>query len=475
MDLIKKINTVEVNMEDFETTELETDDSGVFQRAINEANRTGARVIRLKSNSTYNVSTKIISFDDLTFIGDNTKIVGTQTPKFMDAMDRNLFIGIWFDNYNFVVQSNKEQVSFENCIFTNIGTVAIYYYGGRESYVKNCRFSGILNSSIVIDDEAINITIQDSFFTNELPFNGKVEESSNSAHIYGLSGRNIFVLNNKVYNSGGQGIIFGNNSTSGKGVTYSQAIGNHCEGNGQEGITCFGFFEDSQWTTFGNTILGNTCINNRFHQIEIWQSPDNTVIGNTVDESGTSGNMGAITLFQTNRTICTGNRILNAANNGIAVLFGTDKNIITNNNIIGTNHKMPPSEEATSGHGILLDSNGGESPTNIIIKDNIIESKDTTKTVDLNKWGIYSTTTSMQGNTIRDNQSYGYKGETHYFAKKTTKHLNDVKPVGALSGYDSFVENITIKELGKAGAKYVIKGWDLIETVWVDNRVLTGN
>jgi len=101
-------------------------------------------------------------------------------------------------------------------------------------------------------------------------------------HVYCLNGTRITVSNNILKNSGGQGIIFGYNSTTGKGTTNCVASNNQCVGNGQEGITIYG---GSKKVTSGNSIISNTSINNRFNQIEVWQSNNNTVSGNTVEES----------------------------------------------------------------------------------------------------------------------------------------------------------------------------------------------
>ncbi|WP_291641915.1 hypothetical protein [Clostridium sp.] len=56
-------------------------------------------------------------------------------------------------------------------------------------------------------------------------------------------------------NSGSQGVIFGYNSTTGKGTTNSAAKNNHCEGNSQEGAT---IYEVSKKVTSGNSFLNNT-------------------------------------------------------------------------------------------------------------------------------------------------------------------------------------------------------------------------
>ena len=70
-----------------------------------------------------------------------------------------------------------------------------------------------------------------------------------------MNGTDISVTNNILKNSGGQGVIFGYNSTTGKGTTNSIASNNQLEGNGQEGITIYG---GSDKLSSGNSIIGNT-------------------------------------------------------------------------------------------------------------------------------------------------------------------------------------------------------------------------
>ena len=66
-----------------------------------------------------------------------------------------------------------------------------------------------------------------------------------SGHVYCLNGSKIKVTNNILKNSGGQGVIFGYNSTTGKGTTDSVASNNKCVGNGQEGATIYGGRQES--------------------------------------------------------------------------------------------------------------------------------------------------------------------------------------------------------------------------------------
>ena len=55
--------------------------------------------------------------------------------------------------------------------------------------------------------------------------------------------------------------------------------------------------------TSGNSLINNTCKNNRFNQIEVWQANNNIVKNNTVEESIAGvGNLGAICLYDTSGT-----------------------------------------------------------------------------------------------------------------------------------------------------------------------------
>ena len=78
------------------------------------------------------------------------------------------------------------------------------------------------------------------------------------------------------------------------------------------------FMEVARKLLVDNSIIDNTCKNNRFNQIEVWQSDNNIVSNNTVEESIDGiGNLGAICLFATTGTTVTGNKVLSAQNNGI--------------------------------------------------------------------------------------------------------------------------------------------------------------
>jgi len=78
---------------------------------------------------------------------------------------------------------------------------------------------------------------------------------------------------------------------------------------------------------------------------------------NTVEESIKGrGNMGAICLFTTNGTTCSGNKVLSAQNNGIDTTAGSLNCTITDNNIANTNF-INNINAAEKGNGILLDWN----------------------------------------------------------------------------------------------------------------------
>lgn len=229
--------------------------------------------------------------------------------------------------------------------------------------------------------------------------------------MYCLSGNNITVDHNTANNNGGQGIIFCYNSTTGKGVTGSSISNNYCEGNGQEGTTVYG---GTTKVTNSNSVIGNTCKNNRFNQIEIWQSDNNTVIGNTVEESITGvGNLGAICLFNATGTTCTGNTINSANRNGIDVIAGSSYCTVSNNIIKDTNKANYP--EAEKGNGILLDWNGVADPQYITIENNTISSTGGI----INKSGVYSTSNTNHHNTMDGNAITGYQYGVHPYAAAT--------------------------------------------------------
>lgn len=450
-----------------------TDSSVAFQQAVNFANDSGIKKVLLPKG-TIAIGTKITSFPDIIFEGNGTVIKGINgLSKFMDASSRILFKNIIFDTWGFAVQTSNNNVNFENCKFLNISNVGVYYFGSKNSYVINCFFDNIMKSSIIVDNKGDNILIANNEFTNPTEFGG-YSIAQTTAHVNVLYGNNVKVLNNKVFNNGGQGIIFSFNSTTEKGATNCKAIGNYCEGNGQEGITCFGGSNEKRFTS-NNQIIGNTCKNNRFHQIEIWNSNSSIVNGNIVDESGTYGSMGAITLYGTNNSTCTGNVVINASSNGIVVLAGSKKTIVASNTIKGTNG-LNDISTVIKGNGILLDSNGVASPSEISLLGNVIESIDTNKTSNNNKSGIYSTSQTNKFNTIENNSAFGYLHAVHNFAKTTCKNKSLTKPNGTI-GYENgdYVEKVGTNEEGTAGGKYIVLGWKLIGGTWIDYRVLTGN
>lgn len=213
-------------------------------------------------------------------------------------------------------------------------------------------------------------------------------------------------------NSGGQGVIFGYNSTTGKGTTNCLASNNQCIGNGQEGITIYG---GSNKVSSGNSAISNTCKNNRFNQIEIWQSNSNIVKNNTVEESITGlGNLGAICLFATTGTTVTGNKVLSSQSNGIAIVAGTSKCTVSANTITNTNRKNNINTPE-KGNGILLDWNGIADPQYITITSNKISS---TKG-GIAKSGVYSTSNKNHHNKVSGNIVKGYKYGVHWYVLQT--------------------------------------------------------
>ena len=343
----------------------------------------------------------------------NVVIIGAGKNTLFSVGNTNSFNGIDFQNCKTALSvSGKQGLKVTNCKFTNkIYFAAINISAASDCTIINSSFYDILKYGILIDKDSSNIFINKNNFDNPKVFGGYAKEQI-SAHVYCLNGTKIKVTNNKLKNSGGQGVIFAYNSGTGKGTTSSVASNNYCEGNGQEGATIYG---GSQKVTSGNSLIGNTCKNNRFNQIEIWQSNNNLVKNNTVEESKAGvGNLGAITLFDTFQTICTDNKVLSAQNNGIDITSGSYKCTVSNNIIKNTNGKKA-NNTVEKGNGILLDSNGEKQPQYITIKDNKISSTIGT----INKSGIYSTSNTDQHNKIDKNKITGYKTGVHQYAKMT--------------------------------------------------------
>jgi len=357
-------------------------------------------IVKLNDNIT------LIATSDVIFkgIGDNV---------LFSTGNNNTFQGIEFQNCATALSSfHKGGLKVINCKFTNnITFSAINLYGSSNSSVNNSYFTSINKYGILIDDNSSNITIDNNNFDNAKVFGGYDVEQI-SGHVYCLNGTNIKVTNNIIKNSGGQGIIFGYNSTTGKGTTNSVANNNQCIGNGQEGITIYG---GESKVTSSNSIINNSCKNNRFNQIEVWQSDNNIVRGNTVQEliSGI-GNLGAICLFNTTGTTVIGNNILSAQSNGIAIVAGTSKTTISDNYIADTNGG-DDINTPEKGNGILLDWNGIADPNNLIITSNVISSSKVT----IAKSGIYSTSKSNHNNEISNNIITSYDHEVNWYALLT--------------------------------------------------------
>jgi len=299
---------------------------------------------KYKINGTVNLKAgiKIQAQSDVTFIGIGTNDLFT-------ANSNTTFSGIGFQNCNNAININgMTGITVYWCNFkNNIVYSAVNIYNGTNISISNSFFYNILKNGVQINGDSSDINIMWNNFTNPETF-GNYKEAQISGHVYCLSGDKITVDHNICNNSGGEGIIFAYNSTDGRGVTNSIASNNHCEGCGEEGITTYG---GSDKISNNNSIINNTCINNRYHQIEIWQSDNNVVTGNIVTENKSNvGNMGAITLYDSTGTTCTGNKIISAENNGIAILAGSLNCVVSNNTISDTN-KANNTTRADKGNG----------------------------------------------------------------------------------------------------------------------------
>ncbi|HEY8892240.1 MAG TPA: right-handed parallel beta-helix repeat-containing protein [Clostridium sp.] len=362
----------------------------------------------------YKFSSIVKLKDGMKLIADNNVVIQGIGKNILFATgNNNTFSGIEFQKCSTALRMlYKKGVNIISCRFTdNIRYAAINFYGSSDCTVTNSYFYNILKYGIKIDNNSSDITINNNYFDNPKIFGGYADAQI-SAHVYCLSGSRITVANNILKNSGGQGIIFGYSSTSGKGTTNCIARNNQCIGNGQEGITIYG---GSKKISSGNSITYNTSKNNRYNQIEVWQSDNNIVRGNTVEESVKGiGNMGAICLFATSGTTCTANNVLSAQNNGIDITAGSINCVITDNNIANTNLKNN-TKAADVGNGILLDWNGIADPQHITISNNKISSNNGT----ISKSGIYSTSNTNHHNKIYSNIITGYESGLHEYAKMT--------------------------------------------------------
>jgi len=363
---------------------------------------------KYKINGTINLKAgiKIEAQSDVTFIGIGTNDLFT-------ANSNTTFSGIGFQNCNNGIKINGANgITVYWCNFkNNIVYSAINIYNGANISISNSFFYNILKNGVQINGDSSYINITWNNFTNPESFGGYKTEQI-SGHIYCLSGDKITVDHNTCNNSGGEGIIFAYNSTDGRGVTNSIASNNHAEGNGEEGITTYG---GSDKISNNNSIINNTCVNNRYHQIEIWQSDNIIVTGNTVKENiiGT-GNMGSICLYDTTGTTCTGNKVISAENNGIAILAGSYNCVVSNNTISDTN-KANDTTRADKGNGILMDWCNYENISTITIENNTISSTNGV----INKSGIYSTCNTNEHNKIDNNIVTNYTTTVHQYAQQT--------------------------------------------------------
>jgi len=390
-----------------------SDTSVKFQKMVDSLPR-GATIKLPKGIYKFTNAVKLKNGIKLIATNNNVKIKGIGTNTLFWTGNDNSFQGIEFQNCATAISVlYKKGLSVISCGFTsNISYAAINLYGGSNCSVKYSYFYDVHKFGVLIDKDSSNITIDNNSFDNAKVFDGNKSEQI-AGHVYCMNGTKISVKNNILKNSGGQGIIFGYNSTTDKGTTHSVASNNQCSGNGQEGITIYG--GNKKRSRF-NTISNNTSKNNRFNQIEVWQSNNNLVQNNFVDESIKGcGNLGAICLFATNGTIVKSNKVLSSQNNGIDITAGSYKCTIADNSIANSNGKNNI-DTSEKGNAILLDSNGISDPQQITISNNEISSS---KGI-IDKSGIYSTSNNNHHNTIDSNTITGYKVGLHSYARMTS-------------------------------------------------------
>jgi len=389
-----------------------SDTSVQFQKMVNSL-PSGSAIKLPKGIYKFARAVKLKDGMKLIATNNNVKIKGIGNNTLFWTGNDNSFQGIEFQNCSTAISVlYKKGLNVISCGFTNkISYSAINLYGASNCSVKYSYFYDIHKFGVLIDKDSSNITIDTNNFDNAKAFDGYSKEQI-AGHVYCMNGTKISVTNNILKNSGGQGIIFGFNSTTDKGTTNSVASNNQCIGNGQEGITIYGGSKKrSSW----NSISNNTSKNNRFNQIEVWQSNNNVVQNNTVDESITgTGNLGAICLFTTTGTTVSENKVLSAQNNGIDITAGSSNCFITNNYVANTNG-INNINSAEKGNGILLDSSGMSQPQYIMIRSNKISSSSGI----IAKSGIYSTSNTNHHNTIDSNTITGYIVGLNSYAKMT--------------------------------------------------------
>ena len=216
--------------------------------------------------------------DGIQLIASNDVIIiGTGNDTLFSTGNSNSLQGIEFQNCSTALSVfQKKGLNVISCRFTNnISYSAINFYGSDSSSVINSYFYDIRKYGILIDNNSSNITINNNNFNNPKVFGGYSHEQI-GGHVYCLSGTKIFVTNNIIKNSGGQGVIFSYNCATNKGTSNSVVSNNQCEGNGQEGITIYG---GSKKLSGWNSISNNTCKNNRFNQLEMtWSSKIVTLV-----------------------------------------------------------------------------------------------------------------------------------------------------------------------------------------------------
>ena len=390
-----------------------SDTSTAFQKML-DASPEGSTIKLPKGK--YKLSKTVKLKDGIKLItSDGAVILGTGKNTLISAGNNNSFEGLEFEYCGAALSVRyKKGVTITSCRFTNnISYTAINFYAASSCNVKLSYFYELSKYGILIDKDSSDITIDKNNFDNPKVFGG-YKDAQISGHVYCLNGSNIKVTNNTLKNSGGQGVIFAYNSSTGKGTTASLASNNTCSGNGQEGATIYG---GDQKLTWGNSIIGNACKNNRFNQIEVWQTKNNIVKNNTVEESlSGTGNLGAICLYAATTTTVSDNTVVSAQNNGIDITAGSYQCIVSDNKISNTN-KMKNQNTPEKGNAILLDSGGKTPPQYITITNNTIASSGET----INKSGINSTSNSNQHNKIYANNITGYQYGVNENALKTNE------------------------------------------------------
>ena len=231
---VHNINKTDIKKYSLDITGV-TDTTSSFQKMI-DSYPVGS-TLKLPEGK-YNILSTIKLKDGIKLVGDSKVIIfGNGKNTLFNVGNTNSFSGIKFQNCATALNvAKKKSLLVTDCHFTNkIDYAAINISASSNCSITNSFFYDIRKYGIIIDNDSSNITIDKNNFDNAKVFGGYAKEQI-SGHIYCLNGNKISVTKNVLKNSGGQGVIFGFNSTTGKGTTNSVASGNTCIGKDRKSV-----------------------------------------------------------------------------------------------------------------------------------------------------------------------------------------------------------------------------------------------